>query len=514
MLLGACGSSAPPRTTLPATHGDPVSMFSPGAVLKTDPTGTLAQLKRLGVNRVRLFVTWGEVAPDSASPHTPTFDATDPAAYPPVGWAALDTVVRDAVAAHVVPNLVLGGPPPRWAAGKGAPAPAVTHPYWKPNATEFEQFVAAVGKRYSGSYTPPGSSAPLPRIGLWSVWNEPNLGSNLAPEMKRSYSSVEVAPRYYRRLVEAAWTALHATGHGRDTILIGELGPAGSHAAGAPGLFAAMAPLQFLRALYCVDANYQQLRGAAASARGCPTTPAGSARFTTRNPALFQATGFADHPYSFTSLPPNQRTPNEPDDTEMAAMSTLEATLDRLQRAYGSDKRFPIWSTEFGYITNPPNPQYTVSPALAAQYINWAEYLSWRDPRIRSYDQFLLADAQGQEFATGLQTSTGAKKPTYDAYRMPLFLPRTTAPTGSALEVWGDVRPAKFVHKGKGAAAEVQFRSRAAAAWKTIVNVGSLSPQGYFDVLATFPGSGFVRTRWVYPDGEAVTSRTVAIALH
>ena len=33
-----------------------------------------------------------------------------------------------------------------------------------------------------------------------------------------------------------------------------------------------------------------------------------------------------------------------------------------------------------------------VSPALAASYLNWAEYLTWRDPRIRSYDQYLLID--------------------------------------------------------------------------------------------------------------------------
>ena len=57
-------------------------------------------------------------------------------------------------------------------------------------------------------------------------------------------------------------------------------------------------------------------------------------------------------------------------------MPTLEATLDRLQRVYGSDTKFPIWSTEFGYLTNPPNPQYTVTPALAAYYLNWAEYMT------------------------------------------------------------------------------------------------------------------------------------------
>ncbi len=513
-LLSACGGSRARPRALPTTHSDPVSMFTAGAALETDPAGTLAELKRLGVNRVRLFLSWGSVAPHPDSRRRPSVDATDPAAYPAANWSRTDTIVRDAKAAGIGLDVLLGGPPPLWASGKGAPPPAAKHPFWKPDAKEFGRFVVAAGTRYDGHYTPPGAAKPLPRIDFWSIWNEPNLGSNLAPEMTRSYSSVEVAPRYYRRLVDAAWKALHATGHGRDTILIGELGPAGSHAAGAPGLFNAMAPLAFLRALYCVNANYQQLRGLQARQRGCPTTAAGSTRFVAQNPGLFRATGFADHPYPFTSLPPDARVPNEPDYTELANIPTLEETLDRLQRLYGSQSKFPIWSTEFGYITNPPNPQYTVSPVLAAEYLNWAEYLSWKDPRVRSYDQFLLADSATQDFASGLETSTGARKPAYAAYRMPLFLPTTTTTNGAPLEVWGDVRPAKFVPEGKRAPAELQYRPASGGAWKTIAKVSALSREGYFDILQTFPASGSVRTRWVYPDGEAITSRTVAISLH
>ena len=486
-------------------------MATVAAELYTNSGPNMDLLQSLGVGFVRLDMNWGTVAPDAGSSHKPSFDASNPNGYP--AMAQYDALIRGLAARHIGVDLALVGRPPLWAEGPGAPHPG-KQSQWKPSAADYADFVHAVGTRYSGHFTPQGASHPLPRIDFWSVWNEPNIGNNLAPETPHVGSDIEIAPMVYRGLLNAAWTSLHQTGHGADRILIGELAPAGATFKGAPGPIGAMAPLRWLRALYCVDATYQKLTGTAASERGCPTTSAASAQFAAQNPGLFKASGVAVHPYSFTSLPPNVPIPNEPDYAELALMPHVEATLDRLQRVYGSSTKFPIWSTEFGYITNPPNPQYTVNPALAAQYINWAEYLSWRDPRIRSYDQFLLADAQGQEFATGLQTSTGAKKPTYDAYRMPLFLPRTTAPTGSALEVWGDVRPAKFVPKGKRAAAEVQFRSRAGAAWKTIVKAGSLSPQGYFDVLATFPGSGFVRTRWVYPDGEAVTSRTVAIALH
>ena len=492
-------------------------MFTAGAALNIDPSGTLATLKKLGVDRVRMFLGWASIAPGDNSSHEPRFDATNPASYPAASWSRFDTIVRDAKADRIALDVMLGGPPPLWAAGKGRPKPSKsgdTHPYWKPNAIDFGQFVAAVGRRYSGHYTPPGTSKALPRVDFWSIWNEPNLGINLAPEMTRPYSTIEVAPLYYRKLVAAAWTALHATGHGGDTVLIGELAPAGSQAQGAPGLYAEMPPLEFLRALYCAAPDYQPLRGQAAVERGCPPTAAGSARFAAQNPGLFDATGLADHPYAFTSLPPNTRTPNEPDYATLAALPTLETTLDRLQRLYGSHTQLPIWSTEYGYITNPPNPQYTVSPALAAKYINWAEYISWKDPRVRSYDQYLLADSSAQGFASGLETPTGAPKPAYAAYVMPLFLPATTTTKGSALEVWGDVRPAKLVPAHARAPVQIQYRPASGGSWRTTATVSSPSQEGYFDVLATFPGSGSVRTRWVYPGGHAITSRTVTITLH
>ena len=59
-----------------------------------------------------------------------------------------------------------------------------------------------------------------------------------------------------------------------------------------------------------------------------------------------------------------------------------------------------------------------MSPATAAYYINWAEYLSWRNPIVASYDQYLLADPPGHyPFSSGLETSAGKKKATYNAFR-------------------------------------------------------------------------------------------------
>ena len=46
-------------------------------------------------------------------------------------------------------------------------------------------------------------------------------------------------------------------------------------------------------------------------------------------------------------------------------------------------------------------------------------------------------------FASGLIAFNGTPKPTYDAYRLPLYLPGNGT-TGGRLEVWGCARPAQL----------------------------------------------------------------------
>ncbi len=514
VVVLATGSSTTPPASLPPVYPEragPETMFTAGTVA-TDTAANLDALKRLGVDRVHVYMHWADIAPDPTSAKRPAFDASDPAGYPAAGWAPYDQVVRALEARHMGIDLDLVPPPPNWAAGKGAPHPK-TQPEWKPSAAEFGQFVHAVGVRYSGSYTPAGDSKPLPHVGFWSIWNEPNLGIEMAPEAI-DHSQVEVSARYYRAFVDAAWSAFGATGHGRDTILIGEIAPAGILSGAGPGDFNAMPPLRYLRALYCVDASYKPLQGAAATIRGCPATPAGSARFAAEHPGLFHASGYADHPYP-QGLPPNKVTPNEPDFAELAAIGKLESTLDRMQLVYGSHTKFPIWSTEFGYQTTPPDPEAgTVTPKIAAEYLNWAEYITWLDPRQRSFDQYLLTDPPGGYFATGLLTAAGVPKPGYYAFQMPLYLPVTTTASGHPLVVWGCVRPAPNAAREshKPQSVEIQYRP-GGGSFRTVQRVPITGRNGYFEVRQKFPGSGEVRLTWRSPAGNINFSRTVAITL-
>jgi hypothetical protein len=511
--LGVAALNVPPA--LASTSQE--AIFQDDIQLLAHPARTIETLRTLGVSRIRVFFVWSHVAPRSTSSRTPShFKAGDPGAYPAANWAPYDEIVRDAQAAGIGLDVTLTGGAPRWATGSGMPSGG--KPYfgqWRPSASAFGSFVRAVGARYSGSYTPRGASGPLPRVSFWAIWNEPNYGIDLAPQAT-NHDTVEVGAAAYRGLLDAAWGSLRASGHSRDTILIGETAPRGlDHPIGN---FSGVKPLRFLRALYCVDSRYNPLRGSAARARGCPTTSSGSAQFRSHHPALFSASGYADHPYpGVHDWPPNVTTAltpdargNDPDFADLPKLPQLERVLDRLNRIYGSRTRFPIWNTEYGYQTRPPERQARIGPTTAAYYLNWGEYLSWRQPRLRSYDQYLIADPVAGNFASGLEFSNGSHKPTFDAYRLPLYLPRTAGRKGRALEVWGGARPAHF---GGARQVALQFQAGSRGPFKTIATVPVSNPRGYFDIRQKFSSSGTVRLAWSYASGQVVHSRSVAITL-
>src|SRR5947209_6298193 len=175
-----------------------------------------------------------------------------------------------------------------------------------------------------------------------------------------------------------------------------------------------MVPLRFIRALYCVDQTLHRLQGAVALQRGCPPDQAGSQAFAREHPGLFHAAGFAFHPYP-QQYAPNVGTPDGlgADFADLPQLRKLEHTLDGALGAYGSRRRLALFDTEFGYQTNPPETIIrAINPKLAAAYSNQAEYMSWRDPRVASWDQYLLGDplSGASSFDTGLQLFNGTRK--------------------------------------------------------------------------------------------------------
>jgi hypothetical protein len=520
------------------------SVFEADAGLGTDPADTLTSLRLIGAQWVRVAVSWAEIAPDPESRSVPRgFRGGDPAAYPAANWTKWDQIVRDAAADHIGLDFDLMGAAPRWALGPGEPAKA-TNLVWEPSPSMYGAFVHAVAERYSGRYDPraralvPGAPNDLPRVSFWSVWNEPDYGPSLAPQGVPGHLKVENSPRMYRHLIGAAWTALHQTGHSSDVFLFGELAPRGM-----PfwGVFSGMKPLTFLRTLYCVDSHYRRLTGAAAAIRGCPATAAGSRRFRASNAGLFEASGVSDHPY-MRWYPPNHEQFPDPDYSTLGEIGNLVRALDRLQRVYGSNARLPVWDTEFGYLTDPPKHDNQlepggrrypwVSPATAARYLNWAEFISWRDRRVQSFDQYQLSDPEPATMATdwggyasGLITYGGQPKVTYDAWRLPLYVPVNTPPAGFTTQVWGCVRPAHYalLDTGRPQTARLQFEPVGTSSFMTLQTITVSPTSCYFDIQVAFPSSGALRLAYTYPTldtglgdlapAPTIYSRSVSITL-
>jgi hypothetical protein len=143
--------------------------------------------------------------------------------------------------------------------------------------------------------------------------------------------------------------------------------------------------------------------------------------------------------------------------------------------------------------------------------MNWAEYLSWRNPRIATTMQYLLYDPNPTSgvpeyggFASGLRFWDGRLKPGYDSYRLPVYLPVTSTRRGRTLEVWGCARPARYgaIDSHAPQRVRIQFRRGSAAPWSTVQTVTITNPRGYFDARVRFPSSGSVRLAWSYPSGD------------
>lgn len=478
---------------------------------------TLDELASFGVDRIRVSVFWSILAPANTSKQKPNFDATDPRGYQQQVWARYDYLIRGALSRGILVNLNLTSPIPRWAAGDPPASRQDLQLTWGPNAEEFGKFVQAVGKRYDGTYQG------LPRIDYWSIWNEPNqagwLTPQWAPDPRAPSRRVESAPQVYRALVQHAWRALAATGHGSDTILVGETAPQGQQR--RKGVTQSIDALRFIRQLYCLDDNLQLLKGSSAEIRACPV--ADPARFVAENPGLFQATGFAHHPYDMLS-PPGRR-PKPADWVTMANLGDLSRELRRIYARYGQKTQtrrgVPLYLTEYGFQTK-PDPIH-ISFSQQAAWLNEAEYIASRNPNVRTLSQFLLVDDKPdpafstrtqsrlawRTFQSGLTLQTGKRKPAYRAYITPLYLKTPRVRRGRAIRLFGMLRAADASTRPRVA---LQWRPRGSSRWRTRRTLRVSGPRHYFNARMTVPRSGFVRLRWVNRR-KALASRAARVTV-
>lgn len=482
--------------TASASRGQLTIFEDPNLLLEEGPetrARTLDELKSLGVQVIKLGVQWRDFAPDPQSETKPAFDATDPNAYPAPLWADLDDAIQGATRRGMRVFLMVSGPAPEWATEPGELAGH--EGVMRPDPEEFGSFVEVVGKRYAGG---PGG---LPRVRMWSLWNEPNHPQFLQPLSARIGGRIApTAPHHYRKLYVAGQAALQRSGHRRDTVLFGEILPVGEEKLSATDN---LSPILFLREFFCVDARYRPYRGRPARLRGCARFP------------RIRTSGFAYHPYTRHGGP--RETPPSRDDATIGQIERVERALDRIASTRRVRRGLPIYDTEFGVESKPPDCRRGEALADQAGFMNEAEYISFARPRVKTYDNYLLVDEsietrfpprskrRNRGFQTGLrfgpnaapcsagQTTLAAgtaKDPAYDAFRTPIYVRRLDP---RRVEVFGGARP----------------RGRAAQPVEILRNgrvVKRVRARGYFLTRVSGAAAGSWSLRWSF-GGETFTSR-------
>jgi hypothetical protein len=238
------------------------------------------------------------------------------------------------------------------------------------------------------------------------------------------------------------------------------------------------------------------------------------------NPALFYATGFAHHPYSFNE-PPNVRYPLHSWYT-LYNLGAFETLVNKILGSYGRRPRGgePLYLTEFGYESDPPNPFAKNSASQQASWLNEAEYMAWKDPYVRTLTQFELVDSAPDDayargsyaywttsFQTGLEFQNGQPKPSFAAYRVPIWLP--VAKHGRRVAIWGQLRPAEHARIQY---AEIEFERAGSHSFAQLRQVQTTSSQGFLSVNVALPAAGTVRLAWLDPaTGTVDYSRAVRV---
>jgi hypothetical protein len=425
---------------------------------------TLREFKELGADTVRLAVKWNEVAPSPRSARRPSFDGSDPGAYP--GFEPFDDAITEAQELDMRVLIDLAPDAPRWAT-KGAPEISAATVNDEPDVAEFTDFAAAVAKRYSGDFED------LPEVDWISIWNEPNHWLFLKPA-KRS-------PDIYREMVAGALPRIRAENE-NARVLAGE-----TAAVGNPGTV--IGPREFVQRWLCLDDQFRPVRTGKC-----------------RNFEPLELDGYAHHPYG-----PAERVPRKKDIVSLLVIRRLGRYLDAAARANRLPPGLPIYSTEFGLQSNPPDPTVGNSPRRQAALLNEKEEQGYRYPLLRSHAQYLLYDdpprpgATEKEvwsgFQTGLRFNDGTKKPAWDTYRLPLVVHR--ADDGRVL-IWGRVRPGSGVRY-------VQLERREGGSFVADGSRLATDDAGYFEVHRPRPASYRFRAfEEDAEDAEAIGTSRVA----
>jgi hypothetical protein len=359
----ALAALAPARPAAAASH--PLQTSLQDAAVFSDPGSAntaLMRMRQAGASWVRVDVGWDNVAPKGAVKPA-GFTATDPG-DPLYHWEPVDWAVQRAVANGLSPFVNISEAP-AWAERGGGGRPGVVNP----DPVELAAFARAAALRYSGVY------AGLPRVPAWEVWNEVNASFFFVPQWKDKPGGEALSPVLYRRILNEFTAAVHAVDP-NGLVIGGSLYPFEANRPTAQ----AIPPLKFMRYLFCLSPKLKVKAGCG-------------------EPLHFDA--WSHHPY----------TSGDPTHETLGADSVSIGQLPRMARVLRaairqgrviSSRPVQFWVTEFGWDTNPPDPQ-GVPVRLQARWISEAFFRMW-SAGVSVASWFQMRDGYGADsrFADGL----------------------------------------------------------------------------------------------------------------
>jgi hypothetical protein len=141
----------------------------------------------------------------------------------------------------------------------------------------------------------------------------------------------------------------------------------------------------------------------------------------------------------------------------------------------------PLWLTEYGYQTNPPDPLLGVTQAQQAAFVGEAAMKVWRQSGVTMLIQFLIRDEPAVGgWQSGLVTVHGTPKLSYHAFALPLAQLGRSGPRAT---VWGQIRP------GSGART-FQIQRAVGGAWHVVGGTRETGRNGAFTAsLLLAPGT-------------------------
>ena len=221
-----------------------------------------------------------------------------------------------------------------------------------------------------------------PWVRDWLIWNEPN---------KRLWLRPTRPAIYVRHLLNPGYEGIHAVlPHAQ----------VGGGVTGPKGGLGGVSPVTWVRGMAAAHAKFD---------------------------------AYAHHPYPAT--PAETPSGGGCRHCPWITMATIRKLLILVRRSFGPK---PIWLTEYGYQSRPPDPFLGVPLKRQATLLSFAALRAWRLPRVTMLIQYLYRDEpELSRFQSGLVFANDRPKPSLQGFKLPFAQMQRH---GFQTVVWGQIR--------------------------------------------------------------------------